>query len=85
MNQVQAKYKLVGSPLQKVGVLLLLILFIRPDVQAEANNPAFASGPDSNVPSITQQKGQKKLVKGTVSDDAGELMIGATISIKGTT
>lgn len=33
MNQVQAKYKLVGSPLQKVGVLLLLILFIRPDVQ----------------------------------------------------
>ena len=49
MNQVQAKYKLVGSPLQKVGVLLLLILFIRPDVQAEANSPALASGPDSNV------------------------------------
>ena len=85
MNQVQAKYKLVGSPLQKVGVLLLLILFIRPDVQAEANSPALASGPDSNVPSITQQREQKKLVKGTVSDDTGELMIGATISIKGTT
>lgn len=64
MNQVQAKYKLVGSPLQKVGVLLLLILFIRPDVQAEANSPALASGPDSNVPSITQPKRTEKAGEG---------------------
>lgn len=87
MNQVQAKYKLVGkSSLPKVSVLLLLILFMRPDVQAESyRSDLKLSGKDSNVPFVTQQRGQKKLVKGTISDDTGELVIGATISVKGTT
>lgn len=87
MNQVQAKYKLVGkSFLPKVSVLLLLILFMRPDVQAESyRSDLKLSGKDSNVPFVTQQRGQKKLVKGTISDDTGELVIGATISVKGTT
>lgn len=48
MNQVQAKYKLVGSPLRKGRRTVAAYFVCRPDVQAgELTGPALTSGLES--------------------------------------